>query len=142
MTKQLTLAERDFVAAFEANQIDPAAFDHLAHIHLAWCYLQRDGLHCAIGKLTHGLRTWATGLGKAEVYNESVTWFFALMIYQRILAQPESSFDQFVASNADLFAKDFLQNYYNSESLQDPRVKQHFILPQAWQQAQQSPLKI
>lgn len=131
----LTPEQAAFIAAFEANQLIPESFDHEAHLRLAWCYLKRDGLTRTAASLTEGLKAWAAFLGKAEVYHETVTWFFILVIHQRMLQQPEADCDTFIQHNADLLAKGFLKQYYPESLLSDPHAKQQFVLPERWQVA-------
>jgi hypothetical protein len=45
------------IDAFERGEIDPEAFDHEAHVHMAWLYLERFPLPDAgLGPRPAGLR--------------------------------------------------------------------------------------
>ncbi|NNK38733.1 MAG: hypothetical protein HKP03_09650, partial [Xanthomonadales bacterium] len=44
------------VEAFEAGTLDPTAFDHEAHVHVAWSLLEQDELPAATVRYSSALR--------------------------------------------------------------------------------------
>ncbi len=55
------------IPALEAGRIDPAEFDHVAHVYIAWKYLQQTGLAEAIARFTAALRQLTARAGANEI---------------------------------------------------------------------------
>ncbi len=93
--------DHEFVAAFEACNIANTEFHHSDHIRLVWIYLRQFSLLEAIGRFTSSLRRFAGHYGKPELYHETVTWAYLLLIHERMNENP--SFEAFRDANPDLF---------------------------------------
>mgnify|MGYP000057739626 FL=1 len=85
---------------FESGAIDPAVFDHEAHIYVAWLYVQRFGADAAIGRFDAALRSLTSKLGVPQKYDAIVTWLFLKLIAAR--ARSDEDWPAFRARNADL----------------------------------------
>jgi len=123
--------DRDFVAAFEACEIDGGEFHHTDHIRLAWIYLREHPLLEAIERFTASLKRFAAHHGATGLYHETITWAYLLLIHERM--NGETSFDDFRAANADLFTwkPSILSAYYRDETLASDRARRAFVLPDA-----------
>jgi hypothetical protein len=118
------------VDAFENGPIDPDAFDHEAHVYVAWLYLERFPLLEAIAKFDAALRRLTVNLGIPGKYHATITWFFMLLIAERRNNEPGSDWFRFRRDNDDLVSNgDILQHYYDSETLASDRARQSFVLP-------------
>ena len=53
-------------------------------MRLAWAYLRRKTLTEAIVKFCGGLKVFASSIGKAGLYHETVSWAFMLIIQDRM----------------------------------------------------------
>jgi hypothetical protein len=118
------------VDAFENGAIDPETFDHEAHVHVAWLYLERFPLLEAIEKFDAALRHLTASLGIPGKYHATITWFFMLLIAERRDAAPDSDWFRFRRDNEDLVSDGkILQLYYDNETLASDRARQSFVLP-------------
>ena len=118
------------VEAFERGEIDPDAFDHEAHVHLAWLYLERFPLPEALGKFDTALRRLTLKLGIPGKYHATITWFFLLLIAERRNADPGADWSRFRRRNADLVENGgLLDAYYSHRTLASDRARQAFVLP-------------
>ena len=118
------------VNAFENGAIDPDAFDHEAHVYVAWLYLERFPLLEAIAKFDAALRRLTVSLGIPGKYHATITWFFMMLIAERRDAVPDSDWFRFRRDNDDLVGNGkILQCYYDSETLASDRARQSFVLP-------------
>ena len=118
------------VNAFENGAIDPDAFDHEAHVYVAWLYLEHFPLLEAIAKFDAALRRLTTSLGIPGKYHATITWFFMLLISERRDAMPDSDWFRFRRDNDDLVSDGkILQRYYDSETLASDRARQSFVFP-------------
>ena len=119
------------IEAFEQGTIDVSAFDHEAHIFVAWSYLQDYPVTAAIERFTAALRALTQQLGIAGKYHETITWFYLLLIAER--RQQHESWDEFRMRNRDLFERgdNVLARYYSRETLDSRRARETFVLPDA-----------
>ena len=115
---------------FEAGTLDPVAFDHEAHIYAAWLYLERFPLIEAIQRYSAALRSLTTNLGVPGKYNETITWFYLVLIAERREATQGHGWFAFRSENDDLFhAAQTLARYYSKERLMSDLARQAFVLP-------------
>lgn len=117
----------DYIAAFEALEVED--FHHADHIRLAWSYLRAVPLLGAIERFSTSLKRFATHHGKPELYHETITWAFLLLIHERM--NGEGSFDEFRERNPDLFQwkPSVLESYYRAETLGSDRARRTFVMP-------------
>jgi len=122
---------RDFsVEAFERGRIDPDAFDHEAHVFLAWLYLEQFPLPEALERFDTALRRLTLQLGIPGKYHATITWFFLLLIAERRADDPGSNWRRFQRRNADLFEdRGILERYYSRQTLASNRARRAFVLP-------------
>jgi hypothetical protein len=120
------------VELFEAGTIDVDAFDHDAHIYVAWLYLERHELLEAIQNFTAALKRLTTQLGIPGKYHETITWFFMVLIEERRKESSACDWYAFRRENDDLFARDedsILNHYYKHGTLGSERARRSFLLP-------------
>ena len=120
------------IEAFEAGTIDVDAFDHEAHVYVAWLYLERYPLLQAIARFTDAIRRLTVQLGVPGKYHETITWFFMFLIAERRQDNQAGDWFAFRRQNADLFGRgenNVLGRYYSSELLATDRARQFFVLP-------------
>jgi hypothetical protein len=121
------MTDREFIAAFEACNVDD--FHHSDHIRLAWVYLREEPLLAAIDRFSGSLKRFATHKGVPQLYHETITWAYLLLIHERM--NGETSFDEFRDAHPDLFTwkPSILERYYRSETLASPRARAVFMFP-------------
>jgi len=120
------------VESFEAGSIDVEAFDHDAHIYLAWLYLERHELPEAIRNFTAALKRLTMQLGIPGKYHETITWFFMFLIEERRKESSSTDWYSFRRENDDLFASgedSILNRYYKRATLGSDRARRSFLLP-------------
>ena len=94
-------AEQLTIERFEAGNIDPATFDHEAHIYVAWQYIGTYVRNDAIARFDAALRRLTEKIGATEKYNAMITWLFMLLIAER--ARAGEDWSAFRTRNSDLF---------------------------------------
>jgi len=122
--------------AFEDATLDPADFDHEAHLKVGWWYLQRYELLEAITRFSAAIRRLTSRLGVADKYHETITWFYLLKIAERCRRPECGDWQAFRAANPDLFtwAPGLVQSYYSDELLHSARARRRFVVPDLLQQ--------
>lgn len=121
----------DIVEAFEKATLDPAGFDHEAHILVAWHYLQELSLLDAIKRFTSAIKQLTRALGVPSKYHETITWFYLIKIAERCKAAPGADWPAFRAANADLFAwrPSLVEKHYSKALLASETARRMFVLP-------------
>jgi hypothetical protein len=119
------------VRAFEAGEIDPQHFNHAAHVHIAWCYLQQFPTAMAIAKFTSALRSLTERLGVPQKYHETMSWFFVIVIADRLAHAPGGDWESFKRDNRDLFegGAELVRRHYTKARLDSAEARQRFLLP-------------
>ncbi len=119
------------IEAFEDGSVDPAQFDHEAHIYVGWSYLQLYELQEAIDRFSAALRRLTKKLGIETKYHETITWFFMILIADRRSTSESNNWQVFRQCNADLFAKrpSIVSQYYSDERLGTLLARTQFVLP-------------
>jgi len=126
--------DREFVAAFEACTIANTDFHHADHVRLAWICLREDPLIEAIGRFTAALQRFAAHHGVPDLYHETITWAYMLLIYERMQRDgAPADWESFRAANGDLFDRkpSILERYYSRETLRSDLARRIFVLPDA-----------
>lgn len=122
----------DLVARFEACTLPVAQFHHRQHLQVAWWLLRAEPLLAAMARFVDGLRRYAASIGKAEIYHETMTWAYLLLVHERLeRAGRERSWDEFERGHPELFTRELVHAYWTPETLASPLARRTFILPDA-----------
>jgi len=119
------------IRAFEAGDIDPGRFDHEAHVRVAWCYLQKAPAAVTIARFTSALRALTVRFGMPQKYHETISWFFIIVIADRIARSASRDWEGFKTANRDLVENSsaLLRQHYSADHLNSPEARQRFVLP-------------
>lgn len=118
------------IAQFENATL--ASFHHADHVRMAFLYVSKYPPLAALEKFSSALARFAAAHGKPQLYNETITWAFLLLIRERLArAGTPQSWEEFAASNPDLLSwKDSVLNrYYRAETLTSDLAKRTFLFP-------------
>lgn len=117
------------IERFEAGDIDPDRFDHEAHVYVGWLYVSSYELPEAISRFDAGLKRLVKKLGAEGKYHATLTWFFLLLIADRV--EESEPWSVFRHRNNDMISasKDILSRYYTDEFLFSDRARERFVLP-------------
>ena len=126
------MTEHEWMAAFEKCKLPSGSFHHADHVKMAFLYLQEYPPLEALSRFSSALKRFAAAQGKPDLYNETITWGFLLLIRERMArASSPQSWAEFSASNADLLRWDnnVLRKYYSPETLSSELAKRVFLFP-------------
>ncbi len=120
------------IASFEAGTLDIGAFNHEAHVYVAWSYLNQYTLPTGIERFSQGLRKITAAHGVPGKYHETITWFFMLMVAQRRALIRLDSWESFRQANLDLVtdARALLHRYYSPALIESELARRVFVLPE------------
>ena len=126
------MSDDEFIASFENATLDNAAFHHADHVRMAFLYLCRYPVLEALQRFSTSLTRFAATKGNPELYHETITWAFLLLIRERMARSPgPQSWQQFAAGNPDLlnWKDNILKKYYRDETLSSDLAKRVFLFP-------------
>jgi hypothetical protein len=118
--------EAQFLDAFEAGTLQP--FHQRDHIRLAWLYLRREGWENGYAAIQAGIQGFAAHRGATGLYHETITRFWAHMVYAALRAAPEiDDFATFEQANPSLFDKTYIYAFYNRPLLNSQAAREAWI---------------
>lgn len=126
------MEDQEFIRRFEDCTLPAADFHHRQHARMAWLYLCRYSLLEALERFVESLKRFATANGKPNLYHETITWIYVLLIHERMQRTgAERSWREFAETNADLldWKDSILKSYYQDETLRSDLARRAFVLP-------------
>lgn len=119
------------VEAFESGKLDPEAFDHAAHVYIAWKLLEKQAPAAATMRFIAALKRLTAALGIESKYHETISCFYMALIAERRSGQPAQSWADFADSNPDLLGPPpkLLDRYYSGDRLWSDLARCQFLLP-------------
>jgi len=124
--------DSEWMEAFERCTLANDSFHHADHVRMAFLYLQKYAPLEALRRFSSALARFAAAHGKPNLYHETITWAFLLLIRERIArSDSQQTWAEFSAANADLLRWDdnVLKKYYRPETLASELAKSVFLFP-------------
>lgn len=127
----LPLTDEALLDAFVSTALPADQFHHQQHMRVAWLFVRRHGMPGALGAFSDAIKRFAAAKGAHGLYHETITWAFLLIISERQVRQPASTWDDFARANADLllWKPSILERYYSSELLKSDAARRSFVMP-------------
>lgn len=119
------------ISEFEQGRV-PGSFHHPDHVRVAFAYVSEWPLLEAIAKFSAALKRFAALKGKPNLYHETITWAYLLLIHERIArAGRVQPWEEFAECNPDLLVwkGGVLTTLYREKTLDCDLARQIFILP-------------
>jgi hypothetical protein len=120
------------IKQFEDGTTPPGTFHHADHVRLAFEYLYRYPALEALEKFSAALRRFAAAQGKPQLYHETITWAYLLLIRERMARAGRSqTWEEFAERNPDLliWKGGVLATLYRQETLDSDLARHTFVLP-------------
>lgn len=117
--------------AFEALEVEPAEFDHGAHVRLAYVYLCEDSVEGAALRMKRALLAFLAHVGVSESkYHETITRAWVMAV-DHFMNQSEacSSCADLVRINPQLLDSKIMLTHYSADVLFSPAARQAFAEP-------------
>src|SRR6185312_2499013 len=115
------MTDQGIINRFESGSVSESGFHHVDHVRLAFAYLREFPTLEALQRFSAALKQFAALQGKAQLYNETITWAYIFLIAERIARSSEEDLDwnQFAERNPDLLVWQggILTRYYEDSSL-------------------------
>ena len=131
MTHQLSPDDETFRADLEAGRVLPQAFDHRAHVRLAYTYLVEHDDDTASARMRDALLGFLGhhGIGTAK-YHETITgaWILAVRHFME-RSTPAATADEFIERNPTLLDAKIMLTHYSAETLFSDEARGRFLEP-------------
>jgi len=127
------MTDDEFMASFERGSLDSRSFHHADHVRMAFLYLRRYPALEALQRFSTSLVGFAAVSGQPQLYHETITWAFMLLIRERLARTgSEQTWTEFAAGNGDLldWKDNVLKKYYRSETLSSDLARKTFLFPE------------
>jgi hypothetical protein len=123
------MRDEEFISRFESCTLQ--SFHHQDHVKLAWLYLKASPPLEALSRFCEGIKRFAEAHGKSNLYHETITWAYVLLIHERMTRGREDDWEQFAQHNPDLmnWEDNVLKEYYRSETLSSDLARRVFLFP-------------
>jgi hypothetical protein len=127
------LSDAELIAAFEERLLPPQAWNHCAHVRVAFIYASQYGFEAALAQMRVGLHALNAAHRVPNAadrgYHETITVAFMRLVFAACKQQQFSSSVDFCHAHSELMTKDALLHYYSRERLTSVAAKAAFIEP-------------
>jgi len=123
--------DRRFSDDFASGRIEPAAFDHRAHIRLAYTLLAEHDTETALALMRGALQAFIRRNNvPVAKYHETLTRAWILAVHHFMAISPAAaSAAEFVAGNPRMLDAKIMLTHYSAEVLFSPEARARFIEP-------------
>jgi hypothetical protein len=121
----------DLIEEFEQGRA-PAGFHHADHVRVAFAYVAQYPFLEAVARFSAALKRFAAAQGKPQLYHETITWAYLILIRERrARAGRAQTWKEFADRNADLliWKGGVLRTLYRQETLESDLARHTFVLP-------------
>jgi hypothetical protein len=126
-----TRDDLDLIEDFEQGRA-PAGFHHADHVRVAFAYVAQYPFLEAVARFSAALKRFAAAQGKPQLYHETITWAYLILIRERrARANRAQTWEEFAEQNADLLVwkGGVLRTLYRQETLDSDLARHTFVLP-------------
>lgn len=117
------------ISEFERFDVDPARFDHEAHVAIAWNYLDHYAEKVATERFVAALRALTAHLGVPGKYHETITRFYLEVIAERRLTNSGADWKEFRSLNPDLLDPGLIARHYSPELIGSDEARNRYVPP-------------
>ena len=126
------MTDDELMQAFEAGRVPDGGFHHEQHVRVAWNYLKAHPLPEAMARFCSALKGFARAQGAPNLYHETITVSFVLLINERLArGEVHAPWSGFAAANPDLLSwqPSILDRYYTKDTLASAHARRVFVMP-------------
>lgn len=131
MNEIAKLTDEEFLEQFRECKIDPAAFDHEAHLRLAWIHIQKYGLERAKKNIQEQLQKFVDFAGARDKYHTTITVAAIEAVNHFMEKLSAQNFEEFIRENPRLKEdfKTLISSHYSFDIFSSIEARKGFIAP-------------
>src|SRR5258705_10022875 len=124
------VTDREVARAFEEGSVTPAESTHLAHVRVAWVYLnEAASVEGALPRMRDAIRRFAAAAGASQKYHETIT-----VLWMRLLADVRArgaagELADVLHAHPALADKELPLQYYSRERLFSDEARAAWVEP-------------
>jgi hypothetical protein len=124
------MTDEAFARALEDGAITPAQFDHVAHVRVAWVYVQESpSVAEALSRMRDGIRRFAASAGVPEKYHETITVLWVRLLGEVRDAGASGELSDVLRAYPALADKDLPLQYYSRARLFSDEARAAWVEP-------------
>jgi hypothetical protein len=124
------MTDEAFARAFEEGAVTPAQFDHVAHVRVAWIYLQESASpDDALSRMRDAIRRFAASAGVPQKYHETITVLWMRLLAEARHAGASGELAEVLRAHPALADKDLPLTYYSRERLFSEEARAEWVEP-------------
>jgi hypothetical protein len=125
------MTDDELLSGFETASLGDRPFGHREHVRVAWLFVRKYGVPEALSRFSDALKGFAQAKGVPQLYHETITWAYLLLIHERMARRPLDNWTEFAGDNPDLLAwkPSLLDRYYTPELLWSEVARGSFVMP-------------
>lgn len=125
-----TASDEEFLGAVESATWPGERFGHREHVRLGWLYLRRHGPAEGYTHIQRTIQRYATSLGAAGKYHETVTRAWSAHVYEALRETPGlEPFETFMKAHPELLNGGLLERHYRKETLDSEEARREWVEP-------------
>lgn len=131
MKTHFNLSDREFERQFAQCTLDPAIFNHEAHLRLAWIHLKKSDVETAIDTVCRQLAAYTQALGARDKFNKTLTVAAVRAVYHFMLKSNPATFQDFITVFPRLKSnfKELLGYHYGVDIYHSEQAKREYLEP-------------
>lgn len=131
MQHAISLDDREFLARFSANALEPGCFHHAEHVRLAYIFLVLYGPNQAHPQFRASLQAFLRHNAiEPSKYHETMTqaWMLAVLHFMEI-SETQASAQDFIQANPALLNPRIMLTHYSGDVIGSQQARQQFVEP-------------
>lgn len=131
MHNHFQLTNVQFEQQFQQCTLNPALFNHEAHLRLAWIHIKNYGRETAIQNICSQLVRFTASVGAADKYNKTLTVAAVKAVHHFMQRSSSETFYDFITEYPRLKFnfKELMAAHYKKDIYQSEKAKKEFLEP-------------
>ncbi|MEO9513968.1 MAG: hypothetical protein ABJN84_05330 [Flavobacteriaceae bacterium] len=131
MTSHTQLSDKEFEALFEKGNLPPSLFSHIAHLRLAWLYINKYGEEKAAVKMCQEIKQFDQLHGKGDKFHKTITVAAVKLVKHFMNKSETNDFEGFIKEFPRLKTafKELLGFHYSFDIASSEKAKAEFVAP-------------
>ena len=131
METHFDLSDDSFEKQFRDLTLNPALFNHEAHLRLAWIHIKRYGVEQAVENICSQLLAFVNAAGARDKYNKTLTVAAVRAVNHFIGRSAAGNFQDFILEFPRLkyHFKELMASHYGIDIYHSAKAKQEYLEP-------------
>jgi len=131
MNSHFELSDELFEEQFQNCQLNPALFNHEAHLRLAWIHITKYGIDKAIENISNQLFAFSVSLGAINKFNKTITVAAINAVNHFINKCDIDNFNDFIQNCPRLkySFKELMSSHYQIDIYKSEIAKKQYLEP-------------